>query len=199
MNKNMPDVEKRPEELEGKTIKMKSGCGNMYVTINSSEHYPIFEIFSNSGKTGSCSSAVVDALNTTISISLRAGIQPNEIIERLDRISCPKSEDEKVSCPEGIAKAMKRYLQDEYDLENTDEIVEVGDSSSISNDESANEASSDQENFSHINEDTVSEDIHAETINSSGFEECPECGEEAFNPTAEGCSICVDCGYSPCD
>lgn len=172
-------IERRPEKLEGETVQIRTACGNMYITLNKNEVYPIFEVLCASGKTGSCSAAVVDALNRTISIALRGGIEPEHIIDELENIKCPKSNLNEKSCPEAIATAMKDYLEENYttiDIE-------------IDNDFDSNEPYTSEEKI----------DVYfVEENNSNGFEECPECGDHTFNPSADGCAICMSCGYSPC-
>lgn len=166
----------RPKELDGKTMRMKSGCGTMHITINSTDEKPIFEIFTVGGKNGSCSSVFLDVMNILITRCLRLGDDPYEIVEVLKNMDCPKSNGcDKVSCPEGIGKAMEDYLDENYDF----------------NDQEVNEY-----DLTKKREYTKKENY--DSNNSLGYEECPECGEEAFNPTAEGCAICLECGFSPC-
>lgn len=185
------NIEDRPSELEGQTIKVSTACGNMYVTINSTEKYPIFEVFCTSGKNGSCSAAFVDALTRTISISLRAGVDPNDLINQINSIKCPKSNSKK-SCPEAIAKVMTNYLEENYedilvDFEEFEENIENGEV--------------DTEYSFDINSDvdiSYEDDEGEVNTTDNGFEECPECGAEAFDPSASGCSVCFECGFSPC-
>lgn len=103
-------MEDRPHNLEGQTLKIETGCGNLYVTINSSVDKPIFEVFAQSGKNGSCSAAVTDALTTIISVATRSGVNPLDIIEHIEHIKCPKTGTYTKSCPEAIAIAMQEYL-----------------------------------------------------------------------------------------
>lgn len=179
-------LDKRPSDLDGKTIRIDTACGNMYVTINSTVKKPIFEVFAVSGKSGSCSAAVVDALTKTISIALRSGVDPEVIIEHIIGIGCPKSGVNENSCPEGIAKAMKHYLEEEYE----EIIVEL-----------------DEEDYNEY--DKMIEEVYdgevkkqlceceEESEDNSNLEICPECGEKAMG-TGEGCGLCLNCGYSPC-
>lgn len=174
MISNMSGIEDRPENLNGKTIQVETGCGNMYVTLNTKENYPIFEVFCVSNKTGSCASAVVDALNRIISLSLRAQIHPRTIIEQLQNIKCDKSITGNTSCPEAVANAMEDYLNDNF--------VEID----IDNIEKEMDNYKDERNIDmNIN------------VNSN-LEKCPECESEQYNPSVGGCDLCPDCGYSSC-
>jgi len=41
----------RPEEIQGKTIAQKTGCGTAYITVNEHEG-KVFEVFLSLGKAG---------------------------------------------------------------------------------------------------------------------------------------------------
>lgn len=174
-------LDKRPSDLDGKTIRVDTACGNMYVTINSTVKKPIFEVFAVSGKSGSCSAAVVDALTKTISIALRSGVDPEVVINHITGISCPKSSVDENSCPEGIAKAMKHYLEEEYE----EILVELDED--------------DKETYDkyYVEDDELNDVVKNKSEESSNLEICPECGEKAMG-TGEGCGLCLNCGYSPC-
>ncbi len=108
----------RPRERQkvtsGRTEKFKIGCGNLYVTVNSDDH-GICEVFTSLGRAGGCPSQS-EATSRLISLGLRSGIDISEIIEQLRGIRCLSSikskQAEVLSCPDAIARAIKRYLEE---------------------------------------------------------------------------------------
>lgn len=104
---------KRPSVIKGVTRLMKTGCGNLYVTINEDENGRPFEVFTNIGKAGGCASSQAEAIGRLISLSLRSNIEPEEIVKHLKGISChqPSWHDggRVLSCSDAIAKALEKY------------------------------------------------------------------------------------------
>ena len=76
----------RPQELYGITSRVKTGRGNLYVTINMAGEKP-FEIFTTHGKAGGNDAAMAEAVSRVSSLCLRSGLDPKEIIEQLRGIT----------------------------------------------------------------------------------------------------------------
>lgn len=104
---------KRPEVTKGVTRFMKTGCGNLYVTINEDDSGHLFELFTSMGKAGGCASSQAEAIGRLVSLAFRSNIDPDEIIKQLKGISCHQptwcSGGKILSCSDAIAKAIEKY------------------------------------------------------------------------------------------
>jgi ribonucleoside-diphosphate reductase alpha chain len=80
-----PKIKDRPETLQGVTQKIKTGYGNLYVTVNTLDGEP-FEIFAQIGKSGYSTMADTEAICRLISLALRSGVPVEMIIEQLKGI-----------------------------------------------------------------------------------------------------------------
>lgn len=113
-----PEPRVRPKVVSGKTIKMITGCGNMYVTVNEDEFGPC-EVFTSLGKSGGCTSSQSEAIGRLISLALRSGVKPEKIIEQLRGIRCPSPviyHGESIfSCADALSKALDIYLQEKQE------------------------------------------------------------------------------------
>ncbi len=107
---------RRPKQIEGVTIRINSGCGNMYVVINKVDG-KIFEVFAHLGKAGGCAMSQLEATTRCITAGLRHGVPIEEYIKQLEFIRCtapafdqnPEVDEGEpiLSCSDAIAKALK--------------------------------------------------------------------------------------------
>ena len=103
----------RQKVTTGTTEKVRIGCGNLYITVNSDDE-GICEVFTALGRAGGCPSQS-EATSRLVSLGLRAGIDIAEITEQLKGIRCMSSirskQAEVLSCPDAIGKAIEKYLE----------------------------------------------------------------------------------------
>ena len=165
----------RAKVVKGKTFKMKTEMGNLYITVNEDEQ-GLVEVFAWMSKSGSSSTAFTEAIGRLISLALRSGVKPSAIIDQLILIRGARpvvQEDGTVvfSVPDAIAKAMEEYLRGGEQLALLDEVKP----------KPAFHSPSGKNDRDHKRE----------------IELCPSCGGLLI--FTNGCYICSDCGFSECD
>jgi len=103
---------KRAKVTTGITERVTTGCGYIYVTVNSDDS-GICEVFSTLGKAGGCALAQLEATCRLISLTLRAGSDVASIVRQLRGIRCPSIawEDGKsiLSCADAIASVLEKH------------------------------------------------------------------------------------------
>ena len=103
---------KRSKTTSGVTEKVTTGCGNLYVTVNSDDE-GICEVFSSLGKTGGCASAQLEAICRLISLALRSRVDVASIVRQLRGIRCPSIAWEEgksiLSCADAIASVLEKH------------------------------------------------------------------------------------------
>jgi ribonucleoside-diphosphate reductase alpha chain len=115
--KTSPDAKLHPKDrpisLPSVTDKIKTGFGNLYVTISFFNQKP-FEVFTSIGKSGYTTMADAEALGRLTSMALRSGVDVKEVISQLKGIggSEPIFTDGGLvqSIPDAIAKILERHL-----------------------------------------------------------------------------------------
>ncbi|MFQ5636371.1 MAG: adenosylcobalamin-dependent ribonucleoside-diphosphate reductase [bacterium] len=172
----------RPKITTGITERIRTGEGNLYVTINEDEGGPC-EVFSNIGKAGGNAPAQTEAISRLISLALRANIDPKEIVKQLKGISGPSPVWENgeliLSTPDAIGKALERHLIRKGFITKSveKEVAAIEKSTSKPEDTSRNGAE----------------------LSSNGLAQmttCPDCGSSVTHET--GCVMCYHCGWSKC-
>lgn len=100
----------RSDVMSGITIKQKTGCGNMYITINS-DGGKISEFFAHLGKAGTCARAYSELCGRLIGIGIKKDIDIKNVIKSIRGINCNNSGDGSLSCPDAFANALETYLK----------------------------------------------------------------------------------------
>ncbi len=104
---------RRAKVTSGVTERVTTGCGYIYVTVNSDER-GICEVFSHLGKTGGCAAAQLEANCRLISLALRSGIDVASVVKQLKGIRCPSIAWEEgksvLSCADAIASVLEKHV-----------------------------------------------------------------------------------------
>jgi len=106
-------VQQRPGILSGITEKIKTGYGNLYVTINT-KNGQLFEVFAHIGKSGYTTMADTEAICRLISLALRSQVPVEQVIRQLRGIGGSSqiySGGSKIfSIPDAIAQVLNRHF-----------------------------------------------------------------------------------------
>lgn len=170
---------KRPEIMIGKTYKVKTGYGNLYITINNDENGEPFEVFATIGKSGGFFQEQCEGICRLISLSLRSGMKIGEIIDNLKGIRGPMPTITErgtiLSLPDAIGKIIEEHVRTDGGL-----VTPLNENSRPQNSEEAK----------------PEEDIHKSIADYGVMPGCPDCGSAL--QIAEGCMSCKSCGFSRC-
>ena len=172
----------RPSVIKGITERVRTGHGNIFVTINYDEHDEPFEVFVAAGKAGGCDSAQLEGISRLTTLALRAGIDPKQVVEHLRGITCCPVWDGGTlvrSAPDALALVLSRHL-------NLGEETPSADPS----------ASTSQIGLfpTQTSEKTNGTNGHA-SLNTN---RCPDCSVGTLI-YQEGCQRCMECGYNKCE
>ncbi len=105
----------RPDCVPGMTYKIKTGYGTMFVTVNHDSEGKPFEVFATIGKAGGVFAEEAEAICRLISLSLRAGVPVNAVIEQVKGIRGPMpsfgSRGMILSIPDAIGQVLVQHLE----------------------------------------------------------------------------------------
>ncbi len=166
---------RRPNVTFGVTEKMTTGCGTLYVTVNSDEH-GICEVFTSLGKTGGCAAAQLEAIARLISMSLRAGMGPDTVAKHLKGIRCPSiawaGGHAVLSCADAIGTVLDRQMNHAMPAR---VVPQNGDGG---------------------HETVGNNGSHGSSGRGMSGGVCPDCGGVLVYQ--EGCHLCHGCGFTKC-
>jgi ribonucleoside-diphosphate reductase alpha chain len=169
--------------ITGRTQKLLTGYGALYVTINEDER-GLFEVFAQTGRGGGYTASFTEGIARLVSLCLRSGVPVDEIIDQLEGIRSPRialDHSERIfSIPDAIAKAIKRHIG----MQKTGVVPPVETFDELG---SAVETDVELEKEARDVEEMVKKGLNPE---------CPECGKQLV--FEEGCVKCRACGYSEC-
>ena len=181
----------RPAVISGVTERVRTAQGNMFVTVNFDEDGQPFEVFGTLGKSGGTESAQLEAISRMVSLSLRSGVDPKNIVDQLRGITAePVWDSGRLvrSAPDAVALVLSRHIEsiDRLDSEDfsdgeRDSTTQLGLFGSASEVESADNPSTRSETSSFLSGVT-----------------CSECSVGIL-VHQEGCLRCPDCGYNKCE
>lgn len=188
-------------------LKIKTGCGSMWLILVYDENGKLIEIFSQSGSNGGCS-GLIEALSRIISLNLKANINPRAIIEQLKSVKCNTSmnaskKDKTIgrSCGDGIARQIEGFLNGKFDeymfgynlIKNN-----IGKKSEIAEKQEDVIVFSCNHDCSHCKSlDCLSAYEEEDIIVLNMSNKCPNCGEQLRNEC--GCRTCPSCLFSFCN
>jgi ribonucleoside-diphosphate reductase alpha chain len=121
------EIAKRPDVLTGITERIRTGYGNLYITININDGKP-FEVFAQIGKSGWSTMADTEAICRLISLALRSHVPVEAIIEQLTGIGgeSPSFQNGELvkSIPDAISMVLKKHFGNGKDYQRHSEYAD---------------------------------------------------------------------------
>jgi ribonucleoside-diphosphate reductase alpha chain len=117
-------VRRRPDVVYGFTQKVKTGLGELYLTVNEVDGLP-FEVFATIGRSGRSITAKAEAIGRLVSLALRSGVPVREVVKQIKGIGGehPVFQEKGLllSIPDAMARVLEqRYLQDDLPAQGQD-------------------------------------------------------------------------------
>ena len=170
----------RPAMLRGRTMKMNSPLGDIYVTINEDDYGRPFEVFCTLGKAGGAAFADAEAIGRLMSLALRSGVPITAIRDQVRGISSDRAvglgPNKVLSAPDAIGQAIERYLEEQAGIQEELPITSPVDAAAAKAQAAPARYTGHHEHF---------------------MGSCPDCGSGQL-AYEEGCMKCHVCGYSEC-
>ena len=168
----------RPKVTYGMTREIRTGCGDLYVTITEDEKGEPFEVFAQLGKSGGCAASQTEAIGRLASLALRSGIPWSLVVKQLKGISCDRpwglGKNKILSCADAVGKAIEMYIEEK---------IRTGFF---------------PEGKKTPSRRIISEEKPEKSLKKRKIGACPECGSSTIEYEG-GCFVCKSCGYSECE
>jgi ribonucleoside-diphosphate reductase alpha chain len=188
IDKGRVEPRMRPAVMGGKTYKVKTGYGNLYITINDDERGIPFEIFATIGKSGGFFQEQSEAICRLISLSMRAGTKIETIIGQLKGIRGPMPVLTDKGTVLSLPDAIGQVIEDHVKNKGTSTEIQASVESAI-----AKVAATEVDTAAHAEGPATAK----LSIADYGFMPgCPDCGNQLT--MGEGCLSCRSCGFSRC-
>ena len=205
----------RPRQTRGITERVRTGHGNMYVTVNLDDVGNPFEVFGTMGKAGGCDAALLEAVSRLVSLALRAGIDTGEVTRQLRGITCCPAWDDGTlvrSGPDAVAIVLDNLTAGAGGDANASDGVQLtlptglpgygGDGVDARTFLPAGDIVAPAENAppdtGNGNGNGNGNGYAIPMVNGLTYgQRCPECNGSVVNQ--EGCSTCYSCGWNKCE
>lgn len=177
----------RPEMMHGSTYKIATSYGNLYITINDDAEGNPFEVFASIGKNGGFFGAQSEAICRMISLTLRSGIDPKEVISQLKGIRGPDVTWYEGGQIHSLADAIGQILEKHWKRDQAKIPLKF---------QASSQAAAEQQTAAAI---APAADPYASSRSIADLGHapvCPDCGN--MLTMGEGCMSCKSCGYSKC-
>ena len=103
----------RPDIVYGFTQKVRTGLGDLYLTVNEVNGKP-FEVFTTIGRSGRSITAKAEAIGRLVSLALRSGVHVREIVKQLKGIGGEHPVFQKKGMLLSIPDAVSWVLENKY-------------------------------------------------------------------------------------
>ncbi len=194
----IPKPRARSFKLYGVTYKFRTEAGNLYVTVNKNGEGRPFEVFIQIGKSGSTLGSLAEAIGRLVSLALRSGVDPHDVVDQLKDIkSVPMRQGDLAivinSIPDAVARALEMSLGEEVHggapggagEEVPPAFLPLGPGGS-------GEIGKEERRASTPEELAGKED----DLEKGAYDICPVCGGVMLK--IGSCATCMSCGYSTC-
>ncbi|MDO8269973.1 MAG: adenosylcobalamin-dependent ribonucleoside-diphosphate reductase [Candidatus Levybacteria bacterium] len=199
---SMP-IRKRPLALSGVTHETQTPLGNTFITINHDSEGKPFELFINSGKSGSDVMAMSEALGRIMSMVLRmqSPVEPRErireMIDQLTGIGGGRSvgfgPNRVRSLPDAVAKVLAEHFEFRVNGHVADKLPMKAIMADTAKESEKVEVKESPSVVTQAPLPIVAASLQAHP----NADLCPECGAAAF-VHEEGCAKCYACGHAEC-